>query len=61
LGNLGGLIPATFACVFVSALGDRDITLKSAFFLAVGVTVCGVALFNYLLQVSLPMWRWGTL
>ena len=44
-----------------TALGDRDITLKSAFLLAVGVTVCGVALFNYLLQVSLPMWRWGTL
>jgi hypothetical protein len=61
LGNWGGLIPATFACVFVSALGDRDSTLKSAFILATGVTVCGVALFSYLLQVSLPMWRWGTL
>jgi Tripartite tricarboxylate transporter TctB family len=60
-GNLGGLIPATFSCVFVSAIGDRDSTWKSAFLLAVGVTVCGVALFNYLLQVSLPMWRWGTL
>jgi hypothetical protein len=59
LGNLGGLIPATFACVFVSALGDRDSTLKSALILAIGVTVCGVALFSYLLQVSLPMWRWG--
>jgi hypothetical protein len=61
LGNLGGLIPATFSCVFVSALGDRDSTWKSAFILAVGVTACGVGLFNYLLQVSLPMWRWGTL
>jgi hypothetical protein len=59
LGNLGGLIPATFACVFVSALGDRESTLKSAFILATGVTICGVGLFSYLLQVSLPMWRWG--
>ena len=59
LGNLGGLIPATFACVFVSALGDRESTLKSALILAIGVTVCGVGLFSYLLQVSLPMWRWG--
>jgi hypothetical protein len=59
LGNLGGLIPATFACVFVSALGDRDSTLKSSLILAAGVTVCGVALFSYLLQVSIPMWRWG--
>jgi putative tricarboxylic transport membrane protein len=61
LGNLGGLIPATFACVFVSAIGDRDSTWMSAFILAVGVTACGVLLFSYLLQVSLPMWRWGTL
>jgi len=60
LGNSGGMIPATFACVFVSALGARDSTWKSAFILATGVTVCGVILFNYLLQVSLPMWRWGS-
>jgi hypothetical protein len=59
LGNWGGLIPATFACVFVSALGDRESTLKSATILATGVTICGVGLFSYLLQVSLPMWRWG--
>ena len=59
LGNLGGLIPATFACVFVSALGDREATLKGSLILATGVTVCGVALFSYLLQVSIPMWRWG--
>ena len=61
LGNLGGLIPATFACVFVAALGDRDSTLKSSLILATGVTVCGVALFSYLLQVSIPMLRWGSL
>jgi hypothetical protein len=61
LGNWGGLIPATFACVFVSALGDRESTVKSAAILATGVTVCGVALFSYLLQVSIPMWRWGSL
>src|SRR6266852_8362131 len=36
LGNLGGLVPATFACVFVSALGDRDSTLKSSLLLATG-------------------------
>src|SRR5258708_1943723 len=56
-----GLIPATFACVFVSAMGDRDSTVKSALILATGVTICGVGLFSYLLQVSLPMWRWGSL
>jgi Tripartite tricarboxylate transporter TctB family len=59
--NYGGLVPATFACVFVSALGDRGSTVKSSLVLATGVTVFGVALFSYLLQVSLPMWRWGTM
>lgn len=61
LGNYGGLVPATFACVFVSALGDRESTLKSSFVLAAGITFFGVLLFSYLLQVSLPMWRWGGL
>jgi uncharacterized membrane protein YhdT len=61
LGNYGGLIPATFACVFVSALGDKDSTLLGSFILALGVTVFGVFLFSYTLQVSLPMWRWGGL
>jgi Tripartite tricarboxylate transporter TctB family len=61
LGNLGGLIPAVFACVFVSAIGDRDATLKGSLILATAVTVCGVALFSYLLQVSIPMLRWGSL
>lgn len=61
LGNYGGLIPATFACVFVSALGDKDSTLKSSLILAICITVFGVVLFSYLLQVSMPMWRWGGL
>jgi hypothetical protein len=61
LGNYGGLIPATFACVFVSALGDKDSTLKNSFILAAGITFFGVLLFSYILQVSMPMWRWGSL
>jgi Tripartite tricarboxylate transporter TctB family len=61
LGNYGGLIPATFACVFVAALGDKDSTPLSAFLLAVGITAFGVVLFSYILQVSMPMWRWGSL
>jgi Tripartite tricarboxylate transporter TctB family len=61
LGTYGGLVPATFACVFVSALGDRESTVRNSFFLAVGITIFAVALFSYLLQVSMPIWRWGTL
>ena len=41
-GSVAGMAPATFACVFVSALGDRDSTWKSALILAVLVTVFGV-------------------
>jgi hypothetical protein len=51
-----GFIPATFACVFVSALGDRTATWKSALVLAAVVTVFGVAVFSYLLQIPMPLW-----
>ena len=61
LGNYGGLIPATFACVFIAAMGDRESTWLGSFLLATGVTFFGVLLFSYLLQVSLPMLRWGGL
>lgn len=59
LGSYGGMIPGTFACVFVSALGDRSATLKSAFLLAAMVTTLGVALFSYVLQVPMPLVQWG--
>ena len=53
----GGLAPATFACVFVSAMGDRSATWKSAFLLALGITVFGVALFVYVLKVPFPIFK----
>lgn len=58
-GKYFGLLPATFACVFVSALGDRDTTLKSAVILAASVAIFGILLFSYLLQVSMPILKWG--
>ena len=57
-GNLGGMAPATFACVFISAFGDRTATLKSAAILAAVVTVFGVGLFSYFLQVPMPVLAW---
>ena len=57
LGQLGGMIPAVFACVFVSALGDKTATYKSSFILALGVTVFGVLLFHYLLNIPFPLLR----
>jgi Tripartite tricarboxylate transporter TctB family len=58
LGTYFGLLPASFACVFVSALGDRTTTLKSAAVLAAGISVFGVLLFSYLLQISMPVLQW---
>jgi len=58
LGAYFGLLPATFACVFVSALGDRTMTLKQATLLASGITISGVIIFVYLLGVAFPILRW---
>ena len=52
-----GLLPAIFACVFVSAMGSTTTTWKEALVLAVCVTVFGIALFSYLLQIQLPILR----
>lgn len=57
-GSYGGMAPGTFACVFVSALGDRSATYKSAAMLAAIVTVFGVSLFHYVLQVPMPVLEW---
>jgi len=57
-GSFFGLIPAIFACVFVSALGDRNATVRSAATLAAVVTIFGVGLFSYLLQVPMPLLTW---
>jgi hypothetical protein len=59
VGKYGGLVPATFALVFIAALGDRQHTLRSAALLAAGVTVLGVAVFSWALQLQFPLFRWG--
>jgi hypothetical protein len=58
-GEFFGMMPATFACVFVAALGDRTATLKSSLALSFGVTICGALLFSYLLQLPFPLFKWG--
>jgi hypothetical protein len=59
LGRYGGLVPATFAIVFISALGDRQNTIKSAAILAAAMCVVCVAVFWYALQVQFPLFQWG--
>ena len=59
LGEFLGLVPATFACVFIPAMGDKDATWKGSALLAAGVTFFGVLLFSYVLKIPFPMFRLG--
>ena len=58
LGNHGGLLPAAFASVFISAMGDRKNTVKSAALLAAAMTVAGVLIFSVGLHLQLPLFAW---
>lgn len=58
-GHFFGMAPATFMCVFVSALGDRTSTLKGSALLGLIITVPGVLLFSYVLKLPFPLFRWG--
>ena len=58
LGEQFGLGPATFACVFVSAFGDRGATLRGSAILAVAATVVAAVVFTWALKFQLPLWRW---
>ncbi len=57
-GSYGGMVPGTFACVFVAALGDKEATWKSSLLLAALITAFGVALFSYVLQIPMPVLQW---
>jgi hypothetical protein len=57
-GTYGGMAPGTFACVFVAAMGDREATVKNSAILAAIITVFGVGLFSYILQIPMPVFTW---
>ena len=58
LGEYGGLVPATFALVFLSACADRENTVLHAFVLALVMVAICVIVFWWLLQVQFPLFRW---
>lgn len=58
LGAHGGLLPAAFAITFISALGDRQNTIRSALILAVAISLVGVVVFWWALQLQLPLLSW---
>jgi hypothetical protein len=54
-GLYGGLVPATFAIVFISAMGDKMNTVKRAAILAACVVVVAIVVFWWALQMQLPL------
>ncbi|CAM5200331.1 hypothetical protein CDEF62S_01472 [Castellaniella defragrans] len=60
LGKYTGLLPATFAIVFISALGDRRNTLKGALILSAAVCAVAVVIFWWALNIEFPLLMWGT-
>ncbi|SDS46974.1 tripartite tricarboxylate transporter TctB family protein [Bradyrhizobium canariense] len=59
LGRYGGLLPATFAIVFISAMGDRQNTIGQALSLSLVMTAVAVAVFWWALQLQFALFRWG--
>lgn len=55
VGKQAGLVPATFAAVFISALGHRKNGLRDALLLAVAAVVFCVVVFAWLLRIPFPL------
>lgn len=58
LGQHGGLVPASFASVFIAAMGDRGNGVRSAAVLAALLTALGVIVFHFGLHLLLPLFAW---
>ena len=58
IGDYGGLMPATFASVFISALGDRNNTVKAAALLGAALTLLCLIVFHFGLALQLPLFQW---
>lgn len=59
LGKYGGLVPATFAIVFIAALGDRQNSVLGAAILALACVAIGVVVFWWALQMQFALFQWG--
>jgi hypothetical protein len=59
VGHFGGLVPATFAVTFISAMGDRNNTVFSSLLLSIALVAVSVIVFSWALQMQFPLFRWG--
>lgn len=58
-GHYGGMAPATFAAVFISAMGDRENSVRDAALLAAALVVTGWLIFIVGLGMPFPLFGWG--
>jgi hypothetical protein len=58
-GQFLGLAPATFAIVFIAALGDRSNTVVEAAVLALVMSVAAAIIFWWALGLQMPLFMWG--
>lgn len=58
LGDHGGLVPATFAAVFISALGDRRNSVRDALLLSCAMVILALLVFTWALGVQMPAFGW---
>lgn len=59
IGQYGGLVAATFAITFISALGDRSNSLLNALLLSLGVLAMCLVVFVWGLGIQFPLFTWG--
>ncbi|MES2186937.1 MAG: tripartite tricarboxylate transporter TctB family protein [Pseudomonadota bacterium] len=59
LGNYCGLLPATFAIVFISAMGDRSNTVMQSLVLSSAMMIVATVVFWWALQLQIPLLKWG--
>ena len=60
LAQTVGFVAGTFACVFISAIGDKDATWTGSFVLATVVTAIGMLVFVWGLKMHFPLFKWFT-
>ncbi|MDP9096683.1 MAG: tripartite tricarboxylate transporter TctB family protein, partial [Pseudomonadota bacterium] len=58
LGEECGLGPASFACVFIAAFGDRSATVRGSLLLALAAVAIAAVVFSWALKFQLPLLRW---
>ena len=59
IGTHGGLVPAAFACVFISALADRTNSVRDAALLAAALVAASYVIFSWALKLPLAPFSWG--